>query len=183
MRVAVPLLPARAARLAWRRWIWRLLARWTLRMCQPGSVARRSGLSGTRRRGGRARWARTRRVRTGLGVLPIPPSQILLNNPLYVSSQMAIPTDNVDPEQVALPSRWDVGLIRRFMLYFGPISSLFGFATFGSCSGPSTAAPHCSAPRPGLRHLNTVGKSARRRTAVPPVTSEPAPPAGRAATP
>lgn len=67
----------------------------------------------------------------GLGVLPMPPSQILLNNLLYVSSQMAIPTDNVDPEQVAQPSRWDVGLIRWFMLYFGPISSLFGFATFG----------------------------------------------------
>ena len=59
------------------------------------------------------------------------PSQILLNNLLYDSSQMAIPTDNVDPEQVARPSRWDVGLIRRFMLFFGPISSLFDFATFG----------------------------------------------------
>lgn len=43
----------------------------------------------------------------------MPPSQILLTDLLYVSSQMAIPTDNVDPEQVAQPSRWDVGLIRR----------------------------------------------------------------------
>jgi len=66
-----------------------------------------------------------------LGFLPMLPSQILLNNLLYDSSQMAIPTDNVDPEQVARPSRWDVGLIRRFMLFFGPISSLFDFATFG----------------------------------------------------
>jgi P-type Mg2+ transporter len=66
-----------------------------------------------------------------LGFLPMLPSQILLNNLLYDSSQMAIPTDNVDPEQVAQPSRWDVGLIRRFMLFFGPISSLFDFATFG----------------------------------------------------
>jgi len=66
-----------------------------------------------------------------LGFLPMLPSQILLNNLLYDSSQLAIPTDNVDPEQVAQPSRWDVGLIRRFMLFFGPISSLFDFATFG----------------------------------------------------
>lgn len=66
-----------------------------------------------------------------LGFLPMLPSQILLNNLLYDSSQLAIPTDNADPEQVARPSRWDVGLIRRFMLFFGPISSLFDFATFG----------------------------------------------------
>ena len=55
-----------------------------------------------------------------LTFLPMLPSQILLNNLLYDSSQLAIPTDNVDPEQVAQPSRWDVGLIRRFMLFFGP---------------------------------------------------------------
>jgi len=41
------------------------------------------------------------------------PSQILLNNLLYDSSQLAIPTDNVDPEQLARPSRWDAGFIRR----------------------------------------------------------------------
>ncbi|MEV0406522.1 magnesium-translocating P-type ATPase [Actinoallomurus sp. NPDC050550] len=66
-----------------------------------------------------------------LGFLPMLPSQILLNNLLYDSSQLAIPTDTVDPEQVARPTRWDVGFIRRFMLTFGPISSLFDFATFG----------------------------------------------------
>jgi Mg2+-importing ATPase len=59
------------------------------------------------------------------------PSQILLNNLIYDASQLAIPTDNADPEQLARPSRWDVGFIRRFMLFFGPISSLFDFATFG----------------------------------------------------
>ena len=66
-----------------------------------------------------------------LTFLPMLPPQILLNNLLYDTSQLAIPTDNVDPEQVARPSRWDVGFIRRFMLFFGPISSLFDFATFG----------------------------------------------------
>jgi Mg2+-importing ATPase len=58
------------------------------------------------------------------------PSQILLNNLLYDTSQLTIPTDNVDAEQLARPSRWDVGFIRRFMLFFGPISSVFDFATF-----------------------------------------------------
>ncbi|MGB8652038.1 MAG: magnesium-translocating P-type ATPase [Mycobacteriales bacterium] len=66
-----------------------------------------------------------------LSFLPMLPSQILLNNLLYDSSQLAIPTDHVDPEQLARPSRWDISLIRRFMLFFGPISSLFDFATFG----------------------------------------------------
>ncbi|HEX7992623.1 MAG TPA: cation transporting ATPase C-terminal domain-containing protein [Streptosporangiaceae bacterium] len=66
-----------------------------------------------------------------LSFLPMLPSQILLNNLLYDSSQLAIPTDHVDPEQVAQPTRWDVGFIRKFMLFFGPISSLFEFATFG----------------------------------------------------
>ena len=66
-----------------------------------------------------------------LSFLPMLPSQILLNNLLYDTSQLAIPTDTVDPEQVAHPSRWDVGFIRRFMMFFGPISSLFDFATFG----------------------------------------------------
>jgi Mg2+-importing ATPase len=66
-----------------------------------------------------------------LRFLPMLPSQILLNNLLYDSSQLAIPTDNVDAAQLARPSRWDISFIRRFMLYFGPISSLFDFATFG----------------------------------------------------
>jgi P-type Mg2+ transporter len=66
-----------------------------------------------------------------LTFLPMLPSQILLNNLLYDSSQLAIPTDEVDPEQVAQPTRWDVSFIRRFMLLFGPISSAFDFVTFG----------------------------------------------------
>jgi Mg2+-importing ATPase len=66
-----------------------------------------------------------------LSFLPMLPSQILLNNLLYDSSQLAIPTDEVDPELVAQPTRWDVGFIRKFMIFFGPISSIFDFATFG----------------------------------------------------
>jgi Mg2+-importing ATPase len=65
-----------------------------------------------------------------LPFLPMLPSQILLNNLLYDSSQLAIPTDNVDAEQLARPAQWDVSFIRRFMLVFGPVSSLFDFLTF-----------------------------------------------------
>ncbi|HEY5051100.1 MAG TPA: cation transporting ATPase C-terminal domain-containing protein, partial [Acidothermaceae bacterium] len=63
--------------------------------------------------------------------LPMLPSQILLNNMLYDSSQLAIPTDNVDEEQLRRPSHWDIGFIRRFMIFFGPLSSVFDFVTFG----------------------------------------------------
>ncbi|WAX57676.1 magnesium-translocating P-type ATPase [Jatrophihabitans cynanchi] len=65
-----------------------------------------------------------------LHFLPMLPSQILLNNLLYDAGQLAIPTDDVDEEQLRRPSHWDLGLIRRFMLVFGPISSIFDFATF-----------------------------------------------------
>jgi P-type Mg2+ transporter len=65
-----------------------------------------------------------------LTFLPMLPSQILLNNLLYDTSQLAIPTDNVDEEQLRRPSHWDIRFIRRFMLYFGPFSSVFDFATF-----------------------------------------------------
>jgi len=70
-----------------------------------------------------------------LSFLPMLPSQILLNNLLYDASQLAIPTDQVDREQLAAPSHWDLGFIRRFMLTFGPISSLFDFLTFGVMLG------------------------------------------------
>ena len=65
-----------------------------------------------------------------LPFLPMLPYQILLNNLLYDTSQMTIPTDRVDEEQLARPSHWDIGFIRRFMIRFGPISSVFDFATF-----------------------------------------------------
>lgn len=65
-----------------------------------------------------------------LPFLPMLPFQILLNNLLYDTSQMTIPTDRVDDEQLTRPSHWDIGFIRRFMIRFGPVSSLFDFATF-----------------------------------------------------
>ena len=65
-----------------------------------------------------------------LSFLPMLPSQILLNNLLYDTSQTTIPTDRVDPEMLERPAHWDTRSIRRFMMFFGPISSLFDFATF-----------------------------------------------------
>jgi len=70
-----------------------------------------------------------------LSFLPMLPSQILLNNLLYDASQMTIPTDTVDEEMLARPSAWDIGFIRSFMAFFGPISSLFDFATFAVMLG------------------------------------------------
>jgi Mg2+-importing ATPase len=66
-----------------------------------------------------------------LPFLPMTPGQILLNNLIYDASQTAIPTDHVDPDVEAVPARWDVHSIERFMILFGPISSIFDYATFG----------------------------------------------------
>ena len=65
-----------------------------------------------------------------LTFLPMLPSQILLNNLLYDVGQLAIPTDRVDAEVLALPAAWDITVVRRFMSVFGPISSIFDFMTF-----------------------------------------------------
>jgi Mg2+-importing ATPase len=65
-----------------------------------------------------------------LPFLPMLPIQILLNNLLYDISQTALPTDNVDPEYIEKPKRWSMKFIRAFMLYLGPVSSLFDFITF-----------------------------------------------------
>lgn len=65
-----------------------------------------------------------------LPFLPMLPIQILLNNLMYDVSELSIPTDNVDKEYVATPKRMDIRYVRDFMLYFGPISSLFDFLTF-----------------------------------------------------
>jgi P-type Mg2+ transporter len=65
-----------------------------------------------------------------LSFLPLLPTQILLNNLLYDVSELTIPTDSVDEELLARPSQWDIRFIRRFMAFFGPISSLYDFLTF-----------------------------------------------------
>lgn len=66
-----------------------------------------------------------------LPFLPMRPIQILLNNLLYDVSELAIPLDEVDPEQLERPTRWDLRFVRLFMAVFGTLSSLFDAATFG----------------------------------------------------
>jgi P-type Mg2+ transporter len=65
-----------------------------------------------------------------LPFLPMLPMQILVQNLLYDVSQIAIPFDNVDDELLLVPQRWQPGDIGRFMLFFGPISSVFDIVTF-----------------------------------------------------
>jgi Mg2+-importing ATPase len=66
-----------------------------------------------------------------LPFLPMLPIQILLNNFLYDLSQVAIPTDEVDREYITKPRPWKVESIRRFMVFIGPVSSIFDFLTYG----------------------------------------------------
>lgn len=65
-----------------------------------------------------------------LPFLPMTASQILVNNFLYDSSQLSIPSDNVDEAMLLKPRHWDIKVLRRFMIGVGPISSIFDFLTF-----------------------------------------------------
>ncbi|MGB0037077.1 MAG: magnesium-translocating P-type ATPase [Candidatus Acidiferrales bacterium] len=65
-----------------------------------------------------------------LPFLPMLPTQILLNNFLYDTAQITIPSDNVDEEYIRAPRKWDMSLIRNFMIFIGPISSIYDFLTF-----------------------------------------------------
>jgi Mg2+-importing ATPase len=65
-----------------------------------------------------------------LPFLPMLPLQVLANNLLYDLSQTTIPTDDVDQEWLMKPRKWAIGEIRRFILFIGPISSIFDYATF-----------------------------------------------------
>src|SRR6266446_5558046 len=62
--------------------------------------------------------------------LPMIPIQILTNNLLYDVSQTAIPTDEVDSEEIAKPRPWDMGSLAKFILFIGPCSSIFDYTTF-----------------------------------------------------
>ena len=65
-----------------------------------------------------------------LPFLPMAPLQVLLNTLLYDCSQTALTADRVDAGYLARPHRWEVDSIRRYVLCFGPLSSLFDYATF-----------------------------------------------------
>jgi Mg2+-importing ATPase len=65
-----------------------------------------------------------------LPFIPMAPIQVLTNNLLYDFSQVPIPTDDVDPEQIAKPRPWSMSEISRFILFIGPCSSIFDYTTF-----------------------------------------------------
>jgi Mg2+-importing ATPase len=81
-----------------------------------------------------------------LPFIPMAPIQVLTNNLLYDFSQVPIPGDAVDDEQVSKPRPWNIAEIRRFILFIGPISSIFDYTTFFvmlwvfSCWDPSRAS-------------------------------------------
>lgn len=67
-----------------------------------------------------------------LPFLPLLPKQILLTNLMTDCPEMTIATDNVDKEMVDYPRRWDIKAIRKFMITFGILSSVFDYLTFGA---------------------------------------------------
>ena len=81
-----------------------------------------------------------------LPFIPMAPIQVLTNNLLYDFSQVPIPIDSVDEEQVARPRPWNLDEIKRFILFIGPISSIFDYSTFFvmlwvfNCWDPSRAS-------------------------------------------
>ena len=87
--------------------------------------------------------------------LPMAPLQILTNNLLYDFSQVPIPVDDVDPEQIAKPRPWHMGEIARYILFIGPCSSIFDYTTYllmlfvFGCWG----ATHCAADSAEFRHF------------------------------
>jgi Mg2+-importing ATPase len=79
--------------------------------------------------------------------LPMAPIQVLTNNLLYDFSQVPIPTDNVGPVQIAKPRPWHMGEIAKFIVFIGPISSIFDYTTYAmmwfvfKCNHLGLAAP------------------------------------------
>jgi len=88
-----------------------------------------------------------------LPYLPMRPIQVLTNNLLYDFSQVPIPTDNVGPNQITKPRPWAMGEIAKFIVFIGPISSIFDYTTyclmwfFFKCSHLALAAPAALAAR------------------------------------
>ncbi len=76
-----------------------------------------------------------------LPFLPLLPKQILLTNLLTDLPEMTISKDNVDPEFAEKPRRWDIAFIRKFMMTFGLLSSVFDYLTFGALIYILHAAP------------------------------------------
>jgi Mg2+-importing ATPase len=98
-----------------------------------------------------------------LPYLPMTGIQVLTNNLLYDFSQVPIPTDNVGPQQIAKPRPWRIGEIAKFIIFIGPISSIFDYTTYSimwfwfKCNQLNLAPPPELAAR--FAHVNTADET------------------------
>jgi Mg2+-importing ATPase len=87
-----------------------------------------------------------------LPYVPMLPIQVLTNNLLYDFSQVPIPTDNVGPQQTAKPRPWNMGEIAKFIVFIGPISSIFDYTTYAVMWFVFKCSNVHLAPSPELAH-------------------------------
>ena len=108
-----------------------------------------------------------------LPFLPMAPIQVLVNNLLYDFSQVGIPADRVDEEYLEKPRRWNIGSIKRFMIWIGPISSIFDYTTyflmlyvFGCIAYTTTPDPALKAHYESLFHTGWFVESLLTQTLI-----------------
>src|SRR5882724_8165675 len=108
-----------------------------------------------------------------LPFLPMAPIQVLVNNLLYDFSQLGIPTDRVDPEYLETPRKWNIGSIKKFMIWIGPMSSVFDYTTyflmlygFGCIAFKTTADPVLTAHYESLFHTGWFVESILTQTLI-----------------
>jgi Mg2+-importing ATPase len=108
-----------------------------------------------------------------LPFLPMAPIQVLVNNLLYDFSQVGIPADRVDEEYLQRPRRWNIASIRKFMIWIGPMSSIFDYTTyflmlygFGCIAFKTTADPALKAHYESLFHTGWFVESLLTQTLI-----------------
>ena len=108
-----------------------------------------------------------------LPFLPMAPIQILLNNLLYDFSQVGIPADHVDEEYLLKPRRWNIEAIKKFMIWIGPMSSIFDYSTYflmlyfyGCIAYKTTADPALKAHYESLFHTGWFVESLLSQTLI-----------------
>ena len=108
-----------------------------------------------------------------LPFLPMAPIQVLVNNLLYDVSQVAIPTDRVDEEYLQRPRRWNIETLKRFMIFIGPMSSIFDYTTyflmlyvFGCIAFRTTADPVAKSHYEALFHSGWFVESLLTQTLI-----------------
>jgi len=108
-----------------------------------------------------------------LPFLPMAPIQILLNNLLYDFSQVGIPADHVDEEYLLKPRRWNIEAIKKFMIWIGPMSSIFDYSTYflmlyfyGCIAYKTTADPALKAHYESLFHTGWFVESLLTQTLI-----------------